>query len=356
TETISPQQSAQLLRDSLSVRQARSPVGLFTLPSVEAIQVAARRSTLGNSTLETLTAELNQAGKASPQQTTELYLKVRALASIHPETCARLGQTLAGAPVNSVTFHVLSDALADADNSQAQAALVTVIGARPDDADALLRLLPGLGSFHHPLPAAQDIMVWLMSSAVPNVASTARLALGAMAHNLESTESGRAQQIVDLILRQLGGATSPQEIGQILLALGNAGSARALPVLAHYAADPSPDLRAAALNSLRFVRSQEAEALLASAGVLDPDAGVRLVVARTFSFRTATPAGFQSQKLMLLQDPDTNVRLAVLRNLWGVRQKFPEVENLMRRVARRDASKDVRNAAAELLRQATTPY
>src|SRR5262249_23459783 len=51
-------------------------------------------------------------------------------------------------------------------------------------------------------------------------------------------------------------------------------------------------------------------------------------------------ATIDAQEKGLLDDKDVNVRLAILRNLWHSKETFPEVEQLVKKAARKDASRD----------------
>src|SRR5439155_846756 len=80
-----------------------------------------------------------------------------------------------------------------------------------------------------------------------------QLALGIVAQKLADDAPRRAAGIVDGICHQFQAHSSEEARRVLLLALGNAGSSRALPTLERALRSPSPSLRAAAATGLRQV-------------------------------------------------------------------------------------------------------
>ena len=337
--------------NATNAKTARA-IPLSEMPSEEEITITARRNTLGDATLKTLLDEL--AAKETTEQKDELslYLKFRALTFLHPETCEPLGKRLAMADINSLTFKVLSNALGEAGNPQAQTALVSAIRSRLDDWRAVLQLIPVLAQAAHPTSEAEDLLRELaFTSSDANITSTAQLALGVASRNLAESSPARAQKITDSLLEKIASTTSQEEIRVGLLALGNAGSLGALPVLTRYVNDPSPELRAAAVSALRFIQSAQADKLLRKALLSDSQPKVRREAAQALGFRVMTAATFQTQKEALLKDRDESVRLALLRNLAKAGDKAPAICVLIKCIAAQDPAKEVRQKATEILRE-----
>ncbi|BCM94474.1 hypothetical protein IAD21_06381 [Abditibacteriota bacterium] len=332
--------------------KAVEPVSLFVAPSADEVREASRKSTLGQETLGTLLSELAKHQKAGETENSELYLKFRALADLHPESCPFLGKLLAVVPAGSLSFRVLSESLAAVDSPEAQEAIVFAIQARPNDQEALLRLIPPMGMKENPSPSAQKVVGELAKSSRDfKVASTAQLALGAMARSLAKSSPARSVQIVDAILGQLEKAKSPGEIQQLLLMLGNTGSVHALPALQRYSRSESIPLRTTAVNSLRFINSPTAERLLLTTLSQDIHADMRLEAAQALGFRPMTDLAFQSQKAVLQSDQSASVRLTLLNNLYSARKDSPELKGIIGQLAAHDPSADVRRAATNIKNQ-----
>lgn len=321
----------------------------FTRPSEEETQTALQRNTLGDATLESLLAALDAPGKAPSSGDTQLYLKFRALAYLHPEVCDQLGRLLSTADPEGRLAQLLPDALAAAGHDQAQATLVSAIRARAADDALLPKLLLALGRSTAPSQLAEDVLREIsVGSQTQGVAGLARYLLGNAARSLSSTSPERATRIVNTLVAEIATATSPELIKRDLWALGATSSSRALLTISRFTSDPNPDLRIAAAAALRPFESGEADELLLKLLNADPEAAVRYQCAVTLGERTLTPASLSVQRQVFERDANDDVRLALLDSLWRGRANFPEVVALVKRVSLNDNSNSVKRAAKSL--------
>jgi hypothetical protein len=328
-------------------------VPLCAARSSEESRLAIQRQELGTATLESLLADLAEAEAASPEvkDATRLFLRFKALAIVRPESCARLGELLTDAEAGSLRMHILADALEAAGHAKAQAALIASIQGRTGDWPALAMLIPVLGSAESPTPETEHALQSLaFGTHDDNVTAAARLALGNVARSLGEESPARAAKIVDLLLLQLAVSRSAESKWQLLLALGNAGSARALPTLTRFLDDTSPELRGAAAWALRWIDSPRADLLLTTK-VLSSDriSSVRLEAVRALRFRETTSANFAAQEKALAAEAEAVVRMALLNNLWDARQSNPKARGLVERAAAGDPAPAVREAASKIL-------
>jgi len=351
-EILKPAELSLLRAASAEREKVAAAVPLSAKPSKEEREAFIQRTELGDATLEGLLADLAKAEGSTdkPNDDTPLYLKFKALVYLHPEYCATLAKILSTADPNSLTMRVLAGALGAVGRPEAQAALATAIKSRSADWRALSSLIPTLGMVESPTQLAEDTLLDLASSSpIPDIASTAQLSLGIMARNLTGTSPERAAKIVDLFIGKIGASPSQDTTRQLLLALGNAGSARALPTITQFITDPSAAVRSAAVLALRFIDSSQADDLLIKALTSDPEDTVRLEAATALKFREMNADTFEAQKRVFLTDNAVSVRLAVLNNLWQAHEKFPEAYKLVKRAAVKDVSKDVHQAAANII-------
>ena len=328
---------------------------LSALPSRKEAETIVQRKRLGAATLESLLAELGQAERVQDRKAddTPLYLNFKALIYVHPKVSARLGEILAAADSSGLTMRLLPAALSAVGNPEAQSALISAIHARSTELPALMRLVPALGAVEAPTTSAEEALHALtLRAADSDIASMAQLSLGIMAHRLAAASPQRAEKIVsEMMTALISSSSSMAERRRLLLALGNAGSARALPVIARFVHTGSPDLRGSALIALRGIVSPRADTLIADRLRSDPDAGVRMSAAFALTFRPMRQETFVAQKRALLLDRSANVRRTVLENLWKARGDYPEVRTLVQIVRSTDAAQDLRKWATELLAQ-----
>ena len=349
-----------LLKDVFSTRESTVPASpLFIEPSPEEAETGIQKRELGDATLESLLAELKNAEAASDPQfnSTALYLKLKALIYLHPEACEALGKVLISAKAKSLTMSLLPKALSTVGHSQAQAALVEAVKAHSKDKFALFALLTPLASVSEATQQTEEAL-WEMAftSPDPEIAAMAQLALGAQARRLAAVSPERAAKIVDRFTSEIKASSSPEKTKQLLLALGNAGSSRALPEISRFMTDPSTDLRATALRALRFIDSPQAEAMLITALNSDKDSVVRRETATALGYREMTQSSFTAQKRAFLNDSDVSVRLRVLENLWKSHEAFPEIRGVVKKAAAKDSSQDVQKAARNIIAQYPKGY
>jgi hypothetical protein len=309
-----------------------------------------QKSELGRASVETLFADLDRAEARGDKENQDLYLKLKALVYLQPETCKELAARLAKAPPKSLSFEIISGALAVVGHEQAQAAIVWVIRSRRDDPEAVRPLVQALGlAGNAPTMVAQsELQELAFQSQDQKLASVSLLALGGMAKALAGTDAVRASGIVRRLIDGLRGAP-PDKRMVFLLALGNSGSDMALETFVRYLKDNAAELRAAAADGLRWLTSGEADVHLRRALLEDPEPSVRIEAAFALSFRKSEAGTFQATKRAFLNDRSVPVRLSALRNLWEIRQVFPEVNDLVKDAASQDRSGDIRKAAAQLL-------
>jgi hypothetical protein len=330
-----------------------APVSLSTDVAAENLEAASYGQDLGDATLESLLAELKAADETGGPRfdTTPLYLKFRALIFLHPETCAALGDVLSRARTDGLAMKVLTTALNAIGHPEAQSALADAALKRSSDEKALFKLLFTLSTVERPTPEAEQTLRTLMDgNPDPNVVVMARLSLGSMARRLAVTAPDRATALVQKFCDGLAAARTPEVQKSYLLALGNAGSAAALSAVRPFVGDANPDLRAAAVRSLRFVTSSEAESVILRALSSDPEAEVRAQAVEALADRDMTPEAFAVEKDSFLNDASVRVRLALMKNLWKARSRFGGVRSLVEGAAANDRTKEVREAAGVLLK------
>ena len=356
-ESIGSELAALRTTDAEEGKTTRA-CSLTVVKSPEEGQLDIQRQELGGATLQKLLDDLNAAEASSPEEKniTRLFLKFKALAIIRPESCAILGELLTHTDPSSLKMHILTDAMEAADNFEAQAALSAAIQSRSDDWPALVLLIPALGAAESPTPQTEQTLNALaFGTHAKNISVTARLALGNVARNLRETSPERGKKIVDRILQELADPAAADSKWELLLALGNAGSVRALPTLTRMLDDSTPDLRGAAAWAMRWINSPQVDAVLTSKVLMsDPDRVVRLEAVRALRFREKTPANFAAEKKALAAEADADIRIELLRNLWDFRDFHAQIQQLTELAAVDDPAPSVRESAIKFLEQMPT--
>ena len=349
---LNPTQLTKLQNAKNKRNQTTQSIALSATPSEAETETKIQRQELGDATLESLLADLKQAEASSDenQNNTPLYLKLKALVYLQPETSETLGKLLVTADAQSLTMQILSGALSAVGNSQAQTALANTIKTRSQDWDALYVLIPSLGSVNNPNNEAEDILNKLaFNSQDERIASTAQLALGTVAYNLTQTSPNRTNKIVKQFVQKLSREKSEEKIIQYLLVLGNTGSANAFDTIVSFTKADSAKIRSAATSALRLIDNKQVDDVITKILTKDADDSVRLEAATILGYREINPETFKIQKQSFTSEKSVTVRLALLRNLWQVREQFPEAIKIVKQAAQNDSSTEVKEAAASII-------
>ncbi|MBD2080227.1 HEAT repeat domain-containing protein [Leptolyngbya sp. FACHB-17] len=338
------------LQKASASRQTQAIALSYTIPEEEA-EAKIQRQQLGESTLESLLSELDALSKSpdKAQNTTDLYLKIKALIYLKPETSAAFAQRILKSEATPA-MQLVVGALSAVGHSQAQAALVQIINSQTQDWKTLAALIPSLATVKSPTPETIALLSnFAFNSDNSQVASTAQLALGTAAHNLLESAPNRANSIADRFVERLQKSQSSDDIKQNLLVLGNIGSARSLDAITKLTNSPQAEIRAIAVSSLRLIPEPTIDRRLTQTLQSDTEEAVRAEAAVALGFREMSPENYQSQKQAIQSDKSVKVRMALLRNLWQVQAQFPEVQQIVKQLAEKDESEEVREAASSLL-------
>lgn len=349
---ISSEALSLLEQAANALQQNGKRLALFVPVSASEMERNIQKSTLGNTSAESILRQLSALKESPDADETSLYLKVKALAYLHPETCERMGKILAQTSASAPLYHMLARALEAVGSPEAQAALAEVVSARSTEWAVAGSIVPALASVPHPTLQAENLLRSLaQNSDDPRVVSAAVLGLGAMAFHLAETEPGRADAILDGLLRRLSTAQKENETIDVLGALGNSASPRALPALMRFASDKSALIRAAAFSGLRRMQSPKVDPILLSALESDPDPYARLEAAASLGHRAPSDDSFSVQVRAFDSEKDARIRVVLLRNLARNYSQKPGVQELLAKAEASDSSDYVRNTAKQLLKR-----
>jgi len=327
----------------------RKSISLYKPPSREESERVICRKILGEATLGSLIEEL-KVREENGEDIVPLYLKLKALIYLKPEVCDELKGILNNEDLSISSKKVIVDALSSVGNTKAQKLILSLIRSHQDDTTLLISLLYSLFDIKKPIPETiETLREFAYNCSERELNAPARLILGVMANRLKDSSPDTSAEIVDELSEHLLSASSEEEISQLLLALGNAGSERALPLLIDFSRHQSGEIRGCALRAMRFIKSEKAEEVLLKALISDKEELVRREAAIALSYRKMTPRSFEVQRRVLLGSKDVSLRLQLLSNLWESRDVFPSVKGLVERLAKWDKQEEIREAARRLL-------
>jgi len=349
-ERLRPSELTELRRQEEVRRATVRPIPLSGSLSEEEALLLVNQATLGQETIESLLTELDISEAKGDKENTSLYPKFKALVDLHPETCDALSKRFIAAPPKSLAHRILIDALGAASCPEAQTALVNAIRAIPNDSSFQSEIILKLSMSDQPTELAENTLRdFAGQSKNESAYGHSIVGLGIMAYKLAERDPLRAQKIVDWITAQINPSTPEHILRLHLMSLGNSRSVRALPTLSRFLEHSSITLRSTATVGLRWIGDEKVDELLAKILKSDPESSVRANAAFALSFRKPIRLTLEAQKTALIEDTSAFVRISVLENFWKIRQDLPEFAPLLKQVAEKDPSEEVKKAASDML-------
>lgn len=331
---------------------ARPAVGLYTPPDPHAEETAIQQAALGTDTEVTVLASFDDAirSNASEDTVNAVYLKLHALAYLHPEAALTMGDRLLKASPAGAEFQQLARALVSAATVPAQHQLVRVIKARASEWEVIARLLPAFVTIQEPTTELRTCVIDLGEAGpTSDVRTMATMIGGALARQLSAANPIAADGIVKALLHRLQSAADSGQKRILLLALGNSAAAVAFPVVHKYVESPRPELRSAACTALRWMPDKTVARILTGRLSEDKDASVRFAAAGALRFLPATTAIVEALCRVATHDTDAQVRQASLASAWPAHKGFATVVTSAKTMAAKDASEENRKLAKKLL-------
>jgi hypothetical protein len=164
------------------------------------------------------------------------------------------------------------NALAAAGSASAQDALRKIIEMPEWDMTQRRSQMIGLSMVHRPTTDTVDFL--LARSDDPEQGEQARYGVGTAIHFMAESNPELADKYFTKLTSNLNGIKDPSIAAQVLRAVGNSESPRGYEVAKTFFEAADPQLRGAAAQAIRLVKSPEAAAAL-SVLAQDPDTGVR---------------------------------------------------------------------------------
>jgi O-acetyl-ADP-ribose deacetylase (regulator of RNase III) len=201
---------------------------------------------------------------------------------LHPEGTAAIAKLAAEASPGDPGAKMVVQALARAGTPDSQRGLATIIDAWRGT-DAASAVTPLLAMSAAPTIESENYLRSLRdgANASPDLASTASLALGAVAARVQGSDPDRAAAIADECVERLKAQDGADAIGGALAALGNTGSSRILDVAPSYLTNDDAFVRRMAVHALGQAESNaDVRASLERVAASDGDEQVRAEAAK----------------------------------------------------------------------------
>jgi hypothetical protein len=352
-ETLPATAAAQGLRTAATLAPQGLTMADLSGVSVEAADRSVARTQLGAAGLDNLREALwaldSIEGPGIDSAATAVFLKVRAFATLRPDSIEALASLLAGEP-SRPSVRTLASALASSGNPESQAVLVRALARSRSNGQATALFLSALGSLRTPTSATVRAIIAAAREIGGEEASAALLELGSLARALRASDASLADTVVRLLVGAYDGVTEPSRRVTLLDALGNAEANAAASILFSAVADTSAAVRAAAVYALRGLPGVGADSVLARRLLADSIERVRRQALAAIATRPSSERLLDAVIAALESEPSAALRLRLVRVAWEMRGTRAAVVRAIQQVAERDVDADVRAAAARLLR------
>ncbi|HVY29586.1 MAG TPA: hypothetical protein VHB79_23665 [Polyangiaceae bacterium] len=167
----------------------------------------------------------------------------------------------------------------------------------------------------------------------------------------EQGNAKRADELVQNLVTLLRNADAPARRIAILRGIANSASDGALDAARAYLDAEPLEVRRAAVDALRLMKSDDVDGLLATRIIEDKSASVRLAAVKVASRRRSSPALRKAVARAVLRDADETVRVGLVELLTRWLPTDADLRPTLEQVARRDAAARVRDVAAAALKK-----
>ena len=247
-------------------------------------------------------------------------------------------------------FQSITGALAQIGNHHCQDALRKLIelkGHRVSTQAALISLLSRVR-----LPEAASVALFnklVEDSKDAHVREASLFGLGAMALMLRRSHPRRASLITKRLVAQLKNAKEPEALISILGAIGNSGEQNALPGIRPHLNHTIEAVRSAAIRSVRWMPSADADKILADGMKHDSSAPIRLSIVEVYGYRPISDIAYEGLRYSATRDINPLIRRRAIAILFRERFQRPALIDVVRKLARTDTNEDVRKEAERLI-------
>ena len=292
---------------------------------------------------------------SSGEATSQLMNRLRALFTLEPDKALAVPELLRGEKDRNVYSSIIGS-LSAASTPEALSALSQVMTDGQQGLRTRVDAAAGLGMAPQPTQEGIAALREMAQSPETDVRSTATLALGNAARNLEEQNSPDADTLLRELAQSVAAASTPEARALRLRALGNTASPEVLAVIQDALRDTSPIVREAAIEALRLIPGATADQLLAMRMVDDPAPEVRRAAIFATSFR-ALPGFLPVFERALRTDAVDAVRNDVVRLLGERVTQLSGAADLLAWAGHNDPNGDIRHTALAYLapRLPTTP-
>jgi HEAT repeat protein len=297
-----------------------------------------------------LLASLDHDLQADQRKKEKIMLALEAMFRQQPETIEKArDEIFAGNPDSNL----ITSALGYAGTEEAQDTLIGFFLNADKTGESGNYFLQALAFGDH--PSERNISLHESLFYHDKYANQARYGLGSIIHKmLYSGQTQSAQTTLGPLLSDLKNCSTDAACIVVLGALGNAGAPDTLEEIIPFFDHSNPDLRKAAVDAVRRIPGNEAEALIIEKLLSDTDATVRIDALKILGSRTPYSVnGLNAVSAAATKDQSPQVRyrsITILAKFSSIDKKT--VVSLLNWISQNDSDEKIRKLATDVLKYA----
>lgn len=270
-----------------------------------------KRALVGAVNDQDVNASGQEPAKQQLSERTNELSKLTGLLRVKPETITVVEAAIVkGSPAASMLLDGLSAAGTDA----AQQALGRLVATEKLSAELRAAAATSMIRVAHASPATIELLRGLIHD--PVLQEHAIFGLGTAARRLaENEQAARSDAIVDVLISGLAQAKTTQDRVRWLRGIANSGAAKALPPVLPLVDDKDRQLRSAALEAMRLMKSPRVDEVVTQRLKDEPLALVRETALQVVVFRGPNRAAEQALLQLAQNDSDRAIKSAARRAL-----------------------------------------
>ncbi|BDU38782.1 HEAT repeat domain-containing protein [Vibrio nigripulchritudo] len=307
-------------------------------------------NTLSNADPDTFKGRLRATPSYGNKERSQLFFELRAWVALDSSKLAQIEEWMRMYNASHPSFQMLSALLVNIGSPEAQQILLDVLNTSSVSKQQAIMLK--LAFLKEPTQASVDAVQTMSRTLFKHEDQVqAKLVLGSMANNLLDRDEDRANKLYEQFELELSQASDASDIADSLSVLGNIGSPNQTDKVTPFLSHENKSVRHAAVNSLRFVNTPEAQSVLL--GSLEAeDERVREIASAGLSFTTPRSEFVQVYKERLFAETNQQVIKQLVDLLGNMAVQYPEAIDVLEEYIPTIGITSLKNYAENVLEQA----
>jgi hypothetical protein len=236
-------------------------------------------------------------------------------------------------------FSLLPHTLSVSGTPEAQAGLIQLAETFETDAQAMFQIVSSMLFFDTANSITIEYLENLSAKKIPQTSDVALLALGKYGNQSDP----QGIRSFEYVRENLTAAKDNASKAVALSALGNGGRVENLQIAMHYMNSDDPELRRRAVDSLRFVESEERYPLIFKAMTTDSDKSVRVSAAASLQYQLISVKIIPDLLSAIQKEKEISVRIEQYKSLTKYGKIIPDITAIIQELLTKESNGDLQS-------------